>query len=97
VNPVYAYSHNGSSSSITAALVYTARSSVAAPEQAAVCGLLQEVDQGAAPPAIRPAAARDVMTDVGGTTRLAQGPDGNLHQLTLDGKLWRIAPVPTGV
>ena len=33
------------------------------------------------------------MSDVGGTTRLAVGPDGNIYQLTLDGKLSRIAPV----
>ena len=33
------------------------------------------------------------MSNVGGTTRLAVGPDGNIYQLTLDGKLSRIAPV----
>ena len=28
----------------------------------------------------------------GGTVKLAQGPDGNIYQLTLDGTLSRIAP-----
>ena len=28
----------------------------------------------------------------GGTVKLAQGPDGNIYQLTLDGTLSRIVP-----
>ncbi len=32
------------------------------------------------------------MAGVGGTTRLLVGPDGNIYQLTLDGKISRIAP-----
>jgi aldose sugar dehydrogenase len=33
-----------------------------------------------------------VIPKAGGTTRLAQGPDGDIYQLTLDGTLWRITP-----
>ncbi len=36
-----------------------------------------------------------VVSDGGGTTRLAQGPDGSIYQMTLDGTLWRIAPSDT--
>jgi len=32
------------------------------------------------------------MAGAGGTTRLLVGPDGNIYQLTLDGKISRIAP-----
>jgi hypothetical protein len=28
---------------------------------------------------------------------LAQGPDGNIHQLTIDGTLWRVAPSSDGL
>jgi hypothetical protein len=100
--PIYAYQHVPGGDSITGVMVYTGLGSEE-PSQHTV--LIADINQGwvkqltctsnyssCGNPTTFSAAAP------GGTVQLAQGPDGNIYQLTLSGVLTRITPtVPTVV
>jgi glucose/arabinose dehydrogenase len=93
-NPIYAYRHTSGGNSITAVMGYAGLS---ANGQKTV--LIADFNQGwvkkltfnADYSALIGEATFDVAAS-GATSKLAQGPDGSIYQLTYDGKLTRIAP-----
>ena len=93
-NPIYAYRHASGGSSITAVMGYDGLS---ANGQKTV--LIADFNQGwvkkltfnADYSALIGETTFDVAAS-GATSKLAQGPDGSIYQLTYDGKLTRIAP-----
>jgi aldose sugar dehydrogenase len=93
-NPLYAYNHAGSSSSITSVLAYDGRAFGGAGNLVFFAdfnkGWIQVLDCTAGYASCGSASIFDAQA--GQTTRLIQGPDGNIYQLTLDGKISRIAP-----
>ena len=94
VNPAYAYAHNGSSS-ISSVLVYDG--SAFGPDwknTVFFADFSQKWIKTVTCNAGFSSCGNEqlFMAGVGGTTRLLVGPDGNIYQLTLDGKVSRIAP-----
>ena len=95
-NPIHAYKHEGrGGSSITSVLVYEGDAFGDRYENAVFFadfnkGWMKVVNCNAGYTSC--GAARTFIPAAGPTTRLAQGPDGSIYQLTIDGKLWRIAP-----
>jgi aldose sugar dehydrogenase len=98
-NPIYAYRHASGGSSITAVMGYDGLS---ANGQKTV--LIADFNQGwvkkltfnADYSALIGETTFDVAAS-GATSKLAQGPDGSIYQLTYDGKLTRIAPAVGGL
>ncbi len=97
-NPIYAYHEPVGGSSITSVLVYEGDAFGDRYENAVFLADFNKdwvkvihCDAGytscGAPSTFIPQA--------GPTTRLAQGPDDSIYQLTIDGTLWRIAPSST--
>ena len=96
--PIYAYPHDNEhgGNSITGVMVYTGPGSAEGPQHTVLFadfsqGTIQQLtcasdysSCGSATPFIGAAAGK--------TVQLAQGPDGNIYQLTFDGRLTRIAP-----
>jgi glucose/arabinose dehydrogenase len=96
-NPIYAYRHTSGGNSITAVMGY---SGLSANGQKTV--LIADYNQGWVKKVTFNADYSEVL-DVstfdaaasGATSKLAQGPDGSIYQLTYAGKLTRLAP-PVG-
>jgi glucose/arabinose dehydrogenase len=97
--PIYAYQHGGSGgSSITSVMVYDGDelgdqydNAIFFADHNQQWVKVMKCDAGYT----ACGAPTTVISQAGGTTRLAQGPDGSIYQLTLDGTLWRIAPSQT--
>ena len=97
--PIYAYQHGaGDGSSITSVLVYDGDTFGAQYDNAVFFAdhnqqwvKAMQCDAGYT----SCGTPITVVSQGGGTTRLAQGPDGSIYQMTLDGTLWRIAPSDT--
>jgi glucose/arabinose dehydrogenase len=97
--PIYAYQHGGGDgSSITSVLVYDGDTFGAQYDNAVFFAdhnqqwvKAMQCDAGYT----SCGTPITVVSQGGGTTRLAQGPDGSIYQMTLDGTLWRIAPSDT--
>ncbi len=94
-NPIYAYRHTGGGSSITAVMVYAGATSgggqntvlIADFNQGWVRGLTFNSDYSSL-------ISERLFNDAapGNTNQLARDADGNIYQLTFDGKLMRLAP-----
>ena len=97
--PAYAYAHNGSSS-ISSVLVYNGLVQFGSglEEHGILRGLQQKwIKTVTCTNGFSSCGNEQLfMAGVGGTTRLLVGPDGNIYQLTLDGKISRIAPTGGG-
>ena len=94
-NPIYAYNHEGTGSSITSVLVYDGDGFGDGYENAVFFadfnkGWIKVVNCNEGYTSC--GTARTFIPAAGPTTRLAQGPDGSIYQLTIDGKLSRITP-----
>ena len=98
-NPIYAYHEPVGGSSITSVLVYTGDKFGDRYENAVFFAdhnrgwvKVMHCDAGYS----SCGAPSTFIIQGGRTTRLEQGPDGNIYQLTYnDGTLWRIAPSST--
>ena len=98
VNPAYAYAHNGSSS-ISSVLVYGGSSFGPAWKNTVFFADFSQkwIKTVTCTNGFSSCGNEQLfMAGVGGTTRLLVGPDGNIYQLTLDGKISRIAPTGGG-
>ena len=97
--PIYAYQHGGSGgSSITSIMVYDGDkfgdqydNAIFFADHNQKWVKVMKCDAGYT----SCGAPTTIISQAGGTTRLAQGPDGNIYQLTLDGTLYRITPSGT--
>ena len=97
-NPIYAYNEPVGGSSITSVLVYEGDEFGERYENAVFFAdhnrewvKVMHCDAGYS----SCGAPSTFISQGGRTTRLEQGPDGNIYQLTYDGKLHRIAPSST--
>ncbi len=94
-NPIYAYTHDGTSSSITSVMVYEGDAFGPRYENAVFFadfnkGWIKVVNCNDSYTSC--GAATTFLPQAGRTSRLLQGPDGSIYQLTYEGTLWRIAP-----
>ena len=97
--PIYAYQHGGSGgSSITSIMVYDGdkfgdqyANAIFFADHNQKWVKVMKCDAGYT----SCGAPTTIVSQAGGTTRLAQGPDGNIYQLTIDGTLYRITPSGT--
>ena len=97
--PIYAYQHGGSGgSSITSIMVYDGDkfgdqydNAIFFADHNQKWVKVMKCDAGYT----SCGAPTTIVSQAGGTTRLAQGPDGNIYQLTIDGTLYRITPSGT--
>ena len=93
-NPLYAYNHAGSASSITSVLAYDGRAFGGGGNLVFIAdfnkGWIQVLDCTAGYASCGGASMFDAQA--GQTTRLIQGPDDDIYQLTLSGTLSRITP-----
>ena len=94
-NPIYAYRHTSGGSSITAVMVYTGATSGSGQNTVLIAdfnqGWIKELTFNSDYSSL----IRERMFDdaaAGSTNQLAQDPEGNIYQLTFDGKLSRISP-----
>jgi aldose sugar dehydrogenase len=94
-NPIYAYPHTTGGSSITAVMAYTG--STAGSSQNTV--LIADFNQGWIKELTFNSDYSSLISErffddaaPGATNKLVQTPDGNIYQLTFDGKLTRISP-----
>jgi aldose sugar dehydrogenase len=93
-NPIYAYLHVDGGDSITAVMAYTPAGASRGKKTVLIAdfnqGWVRELTFNSNYSSLISATQFDAAAP-GGTVKLAQGPDGAIHQLTLDGTLTRIA------
>ena len=97
VIPIYSYLHNATGgNAITAVMVYTGLGSAGGAQHTV---LIADSNQGwvkqlTCTSDYSSSGSATTFNDAapGGTVKLAQGPDGNIYQLTLNGTLSRIVP-----
>ncbi len=94
-NPIYAYRHTTGGNSITSVMVYTGSTSGSGVNTVLIAdfnqGWIKELTFNSDYASL----IRERMFDdaaAGSTNQLAQDPEGNIYQLTFDGKLSRISP-----
>ena len=94
-NPIYAYRHTGGGSSITAVMVYAGATSDSGQNTV----LIADFNQGWVKELTFNSDYSSVISErlfedaaPGHTNQLARDLDGNIYQLTFDGKLMRLAP-----
>jgi VCBS repeat-containing protein len=94
-NPIYAYRHTGGGSSITAVMVYTGSTSGSGQHKVLIAdfnqGWVKELTFNSDYSSL---ISERLLNDAapGSTNQLVQDEDGNIYQLTFDGKLTRLAP-----
>ena len=97
-NPAYAYLHTAGGNSVTAVMVYTGPGSVEGPEHTVLIADFNQqwIKQLTCTSDYSSCGNETMFNQAGPTVSLQQAPDGSIYQLTIDGKLSRIAASDDG-